>query len=298
MPDSDPTPILARVVPWVARLGWILVGTIGGGALESALDGRSSPVRWTTAIGGWTLFAAVALALLVPAVIALTVARVGTPLAIVVAIVAAVVGSPGLDVALLAVPAVVTVAAVFSAEFGRWMVQATAYGDEDRFPLRSPVPTGAAALLSWCVWAAALLVGPLALAAHAWVIGIPLTLVALAATVFVGPRWNRLSQRWLVLVPAGVVVHDPIVLADTLMVRTEQIRGIGLARADTQAADLTGPASGYALQIDTAQSVSTVFAFTPREPNGTAIHMTAFLVAPTRPGAALRRAATRRLPIR
>ena len=89
-----------------------------------------------------------------------------------------------------------------------------------------------------------------------------------------------------------------VVLADTLMVKTDQILGLGLARTETEAADLTGPASGYAVQVDTSETVSTVFAFTPQEPNGRAIHMTGFLIAPSRPGEALRCAAVRGLPIR
>ena len=128
--------------------------------------------------------------------------------------------------------------------------------------------------------------------------GIPVTAVAVAATAFVGPRWHKMSRRWLVLVPAGLVVHDPVVLADTLMVPTGQILGLGLARSDTEAADLTGPASGYAMQVDTSATVSTVFAFTPKEPNGRAIHMTGFLIAPSRPGEALRCASDRGLPVR
>jgi hypothetical protein len=289
---------IARLVPWVARIAWVLVAVIGGRALESAVDGRTPAVRWTTAVGGWTLFAVVAVTLLVPAVISLTITRVGAPLTLVAAIGAALAGIPGVDVALLAVPAMVAVAAIYSAEFGRWMVQASAYGDEDRLPLRSPVPVGAAAIVAWLVWAPALLGGPLALAAQHWLVGVPVTAVAIVGIVFVGPRWHQLSRRWLVLVPAGLVVHDPVVLADTLMVRTNQILGIGLARSDTQAADLTGPASGYAVQVDTTETVSTVFAFTPQEPNGTAIHMTGFLIAPSRPGEALRRARERGLPIR
>ncbi len=177
------------------------------------------------------------------------------------------------------------------------MVQASAYGDEDRLPLRSPAPVGAAAIVAWALWAPAVLGGPLALAAGNWLVGIPVTLVAAAGVVFVGPRWHAMSRRWLVLVPAGLVVHDPVVLADTLMVRTSQILRIGLARAETEAADLTGPASGYAVQIDTTESVSTVFAFTPKEPNGRAIHMTGFLIAPSRPGEALRHALARGLPV-
>ncbi len=297
-PPSTDRPIAARAIPWVARIAWVLVAVVGGGALESAVSDRSDAVRWTTTIGGWTLFAIVAVGLMIPAVISLTITRVGAPLAVAAAGAAALAGSPGLDVALLAGPAIVAVAAIFSAEFGRWMVQASAYGDEDRLPLRSPVPAGTAAIVSWVVWALALLGGPLALAAGNWPAGIPVTALAVAATVFVGPRWHTMSRRWLVLVPAGLVVHDPVVLADTLMVRTDQILGLGLARADTEAADLTGPASGYAVQVDTSDTVSTVFAFTPQEPNGRAIHMTGFLIAPSRPGEALRCARTRGLPIR
>jgi hypothetical protein len=100
-----------------------------------------------------------------------------------------------------------------------------------------------------------------------------------------------------VLVPAGIVVHDPVVLADTFPLRTRQVAHLRLAPADTQAADLTGPASGYAIEVATTESVTTVFAFTPREPNGRAIHLTAFLVAPSRPGAVLRAADRRSLPI-
>jgi hypothetical protein len=290
--------MLARVLPWVARVAWILVAVVGGAALEAGIEGRSAGVRWTAAIGGWGIFGAVAVALLIPSVRSLTISRLAAPLAPVAAVVAGFGGAPGAEVAMLAVPASIAVAAIFSAEVGRWMVQASAYGDEDRLPLRSPVPAGTAAVVTWVLWAAAIIAGPLLLAAQNLVVGLPIGIVAIASTILLGPRWHKMSRRWLVLVPAGLVVHDPVVLADTLMVRTDQLLGIGLARADTEAADLTGPASGYAMQVDTSESVSTVFAFTPQEPNGKAIHMTGFLVAPSRPGEALRLASLRRIPIR
>ncbi|MGA9277543.1 hypothetical protein, partial [Ilumatobacter sp.] len=66
--DSGPS-ITARVLPWVARFAWLLVAVVGGGAVESAVDGRSDPVRWTTAIGAWALFGIVAIALLIPAAV-------------------------------------------------------------------------------------------------------------------------------------------------------------------------------------------------------------------------------------
>ena len=284
-------------MPWVARVGWIAVAVVGGSAVDAAVDGRSSAVAWTTAVGAWSIWAAVALALAIASVRSLTVARLGVPLALLATAAAGLAGAPAVDLLLLGVPALVSAAAVGSAEFGRRFVQASAYGDEERFPLRFPVAAGAAAMVSWLVWAPSSVAGPLLLAAEQWIVGGLLTVIAIAGVVFLLPRWHRLSRRWFVLVPAGIVLHDPVVLADTLPLRTAQIAQVGLAPADTEAADLTGPASGYAVEVATTEPITTVFAFTPAEPNGRAIHLTAFLTAPSRPGAVLRAARRRGLPV-
>ena len=201
------------------------------------------------------------------------------------------------DLLSFVVPAAVALLAVFTAEFGRSFVQASAYGDEERFLLRPPAAVGVAAVVTWVVWAAAIVAGPLLLAAHSWVAGAIVTLLAVAGTVLLAPRWHRLSRRWLVFVPAGIVLHDPVVLGDTLSLRTNQVRRLRLAPESTQAADLTGPASGYAVEIETTETVTALFAFTPQEPNGRAVHLTAFLVSPSRPGQALAAAARRHLPV-
>jgi hypothetical protein len=304
-PDQRPAPTSpasivatgARLTPWIARAGWILVAVVGGSAIDAAVQGRSPAVAWTTAIGGWTIWAVVALGLAIASVRSLTIVRIGAPLAIIATISAALAGADAMDAVLLGLPAAVTVLAVMAAEFGRQFVQASAYGDEERFPLRAPVAAGAAAIVVWLLWAPALVAGPLLLASRQWVAGVALTSVAVAGAVFLGPRWHRLSRRWFVLVPAGIVLHDPVVLADTLPLRRAQVAHIALAPADTQAADLTGPASGYAVEVTATESVTAVFAFTPQEPNGRAIHLRAFLVAPTRPGAVLTAAVRRGLPV-
>ncbi len=295
-PD-EPIDRLVRSTPWVARVAWIVVAVVGGTAIETAVEGRSSAVAWTAAIGGWGLWAVAALGLAIASVWALTVVRVVTPLAIAATITAGIGGAPAVDLLLLGTPAIIAVAAVTTAEFGRQWVQASAYGDEERFPLRFPVGAGLAAIVAWAVWTPALIAGPLLLAAQSWIVGAALSLLAIAGVVFLGPRWHRLSLRWFVLVPAGVVIHDPVVLADTFPLRTAQVASIGLAPADTEAADLTGPASGYAVEIATTESVTAVFAFTPAEPNGKAIHLRSFLIAPSRPGRALRSARARGLPV-
>jgi hypothetical protein len=149
----------------------------------------------------------------------------------------------------------------------------------------------------WVIWAPALLLGPIFIASGNLIVGGILTLLAIAGVILLVPKWHRLSRRWLVLVPAGLVVHDPVVLADTLMVRTDQLAGMRLATVDTKAADLTGPASGFAIEVQASETVTAVFAFTPQEPNGRAIHMTGFLISPSRPGEALRTAAARGIPV-
>lgn len=299
MPTAPDEPIdrLARITPWIARLAWILVAVIGGSAVESAVEDRSTAVAWTAAIGGWSLWAIAALGLALASVPSLTVVRLVVPLASVATIAAGLGGAPATDLALLGGPAVVAAAAVMTAEFGRQYVQASAYGDEERFPLRFPVGAGLAAIVAWLIWAPTVIAGPLLVAAESWIAGVLVCALAIAGVVLLGPRWHRLSMRWFVLVPAGVVVHDPVVLADTFPLRTAQVASIGLAPADTQAADLTGPASGYAVEIATTESVTTVFAFTPAEPNGKAIHLRSFLIAPSRPGRALRSAHARGLPV-
>jgi hypothetical protein len=282
---------------WIARGAWVLVAIVGGAAIDGALADRSDAVRWVAGVGCWMLWGIVMAALALPAVRSLTIARVGAPLSLVVAVVAAVAGAPALDLALLAVPAVVACAAIFTADFGRVFVQASSYGDEERLLLRFPVAAGSAAVVMWVIWAPALLLGPILIAAKNPIGGGILTLLAAAGIVLLVPKWHRLSRRWLVLVPAGLVVHDPVVLADTLMVRTNQLAGMRLAPADTEAADLTGPASGFAIEVQASETVTTVFAFTPQEPNGRAIHMTGFLISPSRPGEALRTAAARGIPV-
>ena len=90
------------------------------------------------------------------------------------------------------------------------------------------------------------------------------------------------------LVPVGLVVHDQVVLAETLMVARRDVARIDLALADTEAADLTGPAGGHAIEVGLHSMIDATLAPTRTAPRGTALHLQSFLVAPTRPGAVLR----------
>ena len=90
--------------------------------------------------------------------------------------------------------------------------------------------------------------------------------------------------------PAGLVVHDPVVLADTLMMPTRQITGVALVGPRSRRRRRTtspGPTPGVTVGIALAEMTTVVLAPRPATPRGTAIHLAALLVAPSRPGAVL-----------
>jgi hypothetical protein len=305
VPDSLTAPTAARrldwgqVTLWAARVAWLLVAVVGGRAVGDAVAGRSDAVRWTATVGAWVGWGVGAIALAVTGVAMLTVVRAVVPTALVAAGVAAAAGSGAAGALALAVPAAVALVLVAAADTGQVYLQASAYGDERRFGLRPPLGYLVPTIVSWLVWAAALVAAPLAWAARAWVVAVVATLVLAATSLLLPRRWHQLSRRWVVAVPAGVVVHDPVVLADTLMMPTAKIVAMGLVAGDrdTGPLDLTGPTPGVALGITLDELTTVVLAPRPATPRGTAIHLSALLVAPTRPGAVLREAARRGLPV-
>lgn len=264
-------------------------------AVRAATDGAGT-AGLAVSVLLWLCVAAAVVSLIVPSPLGLSVQRAVTPLAVPGG---AVLLAHGGDVAaaLVGLLGLVTTLLVLSAEFAEAMVQASAYGDERRFPLRTPAALLPPIGLSWAVWAAALLGGVAALAHRSWVAGVALVALALLLGWFLAPRFHRFSRRWLVIVPAGVVVHDHVVLGETLMVQRTNVQLARLALAGTEAADLTGPAGGHALDIAVKEMVLAVFPSSRREPKGRAIHLQSFLVAPARPGRALAAIAEHRLPV-
>ena len=273
---------------WGARAAWVAVAVVGGSAIGEALADRSRAVQLTGTIGAWTAWGVGAVALTVTGVVTLTVVRAIVPASVVAAAITGIAGASGAATLSLAVPAVVATVLVGSAETGRRYVEADAYGDERRFPLRPPYGYLAATVVTWALWVAALSTAPLALAAGSVALGVVAAIVAAAATWLFPRRWHQLSRRWLVVVPAGVVVHDPVVLAETVMLPRRLVASVGATTTRGAALDLTGPTPGVAVEITLTEPTTVVLAARPRTPRGRGIHLSALLVAPSRPGAALR----------
>ena len=290
--------ISPRAALWALRVLWAATAVLGGFALSGALDDHGGAGATVVTVLWWLAVAAVMVALVVPTGTGLAVTRTLVPTAL--PALALVLGAGGdilTTVAALVIALVATVVAL-SAEVGEAFVQAAAYGAERRFPLRLPAAVAPFLGLAWMMWSTAAVLGLVFLAAEKWVLGVVFVAVAAALAVLLVGRGRLIARRWLVLVPAGVVVHDPLVLGETLMVPRPNVASAHLALADTEAADLTGPAAGHAIELTVKEMVLVQFAGTRDQPKGRAIHARAVLVAPSRPGRALAALADASVPVR
>jgi hypothetical protein len=173
----------------------------------------------------WGAWALGLLAIVVPRPAGLTAVRTIAPCFAVLAVVVVASGAATGPGAATAVGATV-VAAVLVARppLAFAAANAAAYGDELRFPLRTPPalflgPLPAVRLLT----GTAIATGPLLLADTRWVLGGVAVLVAVPVVLLGGRALHGLSTRWAVLVPAGFVIVDPLTLADPVLFPRERI---------------------------------------------------------------------------
>ncbi|MDP2292426.1 MAG: hypothetical protein Q8M22_14640 [Actinomycetota bacterium] len=290
------TAVTPRSFLWALRVCTVALAAAMALAIADAGEQRTS---WAgnVAIAAWAvLVCAVVISEVVPGPVGLTVVRVVLPLAVPAAVAALVLGAPLWGTVALALSLLATLVAL-SAETAEAFAQAAAYGDERRLPLRVPAALLLPMGLSWLVWCALTLAAVLLVGAQQWPLGLLSAVAAGALGWLLGRRFHRFSRRWLVLVPAGVVVHDHVALGETLLIPRANVALARLAPANTQAADFTGPAAGHAVEISVREMVLAVLPATAAEPKGKALHVQSLLVAPLRPGRALRALAGANVPV-
>lgn len=280
------------------RLLWLSLPVTMGPAVEDACGGSSDAVSGVVAVGLWLTWAAVLLALLVPRVVSLTVLRVGAPALVVVAVTAAVRGGvEGLDLLAVAVAALVLVVAAWPT-VGAELVDGSSYGPERRLPLRVPPSLALGpAPLAVAVVLVGVSAGPLLLAAEQWALGVVVTVVGGGLAFLAARSLHALSRRFLVFVPGGVVVHDPLTLVDPVLMPKIGLASVGPAPADTDAEDLTMGAGGLVMELRLQQPSPLVRRRPGRTPDES-VTTAAVLVAPTRTAAFLADARERNLPVR
>jgi hypothetical protein len=288
---------LEQLGPWVARGAWVVLALAAGGPLTDALADRSDPVRLVavTLLGGaWT---GGLVALLVPRTTSLTAVRVLVPAGLATAMAAAVAGSTadGADLVAVAAGTLATVA-VLSPWFTETWVDGSSYGPEHRLPLQTPSLLAVTVVpLSWLAAVAGTVTGPLLLAATQWVGGGVALVVGGAVARQAVRSLHQLSRRWVVLVPAGLVLHDPLILAEPQLFPRLAVATLQPAPADTDAVDLTGGASGLALELALTEPVD-LLVLTGRGRTET-VEARSLLFTPARPAHLLDRARHHRLRV-
>ena len=284
----------SRLLPWVLRVAWAALPVTAGPSLEAALRSHSTPVALLAAIGLWAVWGVVLVATLVPHPLGLTALRTAAP-GVVVATAAAAFDGHGSVLAMVWSVAVAVLA--FLPETGIFFVNGPAYPNERRFPLRPPLPLLFGPLI--LVWALLIVlptVAVLLLAARAWVAGGVTLIVAGAAGWFLWRPVHSLSRRWVVFVPAGVVLHDPLSLADPVLFERRLVETLRPAPAGSDSLDLTQRAAGLPVELILLEKVPLVLV-KPGDRAGESGSSARLLFAPTRPGAVLTVAASRRLPV-
>ncbi len=292
----NPASLVARAGLWPLRVLWFLAPVAAGPGLTQALDRFDDPGPLIGEIGLWSAWFVGLVATLVPTALSLTAIRVLTPAVAALAMMAGVLGGAWPRSLLLALVYGALVTGVcYVPIVGDRMVNGAAYGSERRMTLRPPAFALLGPIqLAWVVTFAGAVTGPLVLASGRYVVG------AAAAVVGAGAVWagfrvlHQLSRRWIVFVPAGFVIHDHVVPAESILLRRSTITSLGAAQAGTTAVDLTGGAYGLALEVVLDEPVP----FT-RRARGQVETVSAdrLTFAPTLPGAILAEARIRAITI-
>jgi len=291
---------LLRLHLWPLRVAWVLLALVTSTVAGDALDGRSTAVAAVIAIVGWAGWGAALVALLVPRTLSLTVVRIVVPMgsAVAFACVAAGDDATALDAVTVAVAAATLVLALAPWSTDAF-VDGSSYGPERRIALRTPLALTLLAVATWAVMAGAGAAALLLLATQRWAAGGAVAILALAAIVLGARSIHQLSERWLVLVPTGLVVHDPLVMPEPQLFLRQTMSRLGPAEADladeVTTEDLTAGASGLVVSITTTEPVELLVREGRR---GTTLRpVDRVLISPSLPAELLAEARQRRLPV-
>jgi hypothetical protein len=281
------------------RVAWFALPLTVGPALARGLQDASTAVQVVASILAWLAWGGVAVAVLVPRTVSLTALRIGAPAALAASIWATARGGDvGVsEVVAIGWTALLAAVALFVPVVTDLFVDGSSYGPEKRMALRTPTPLLLGPVeLAWAVVVGGVAAGPLLLAARAWVPG-AIALVLGAALVVPALRsLHQLSRRWVVFVRVGLVLHDPLSLADPVLFLRGDVRSLGPAPADAErvATDLTGRALGLVLELSLRTKAT--MGLVERRNQSRTIDTNRVLFTPARPGALLSEAGERGLP--
>ena len=282
---------------WSMRVGWVLLPLVGGPSVTTALG--DSAVGTTATVLAWIGFGVALVAMAVPRSLTLTIVRVLVPMSVPLAALTVARTDPDVGAVVLLILAVLVTVVALLADVGNLFAAGSSYGPERRMLLRPPAIAAAVMVpVSWVVLAVGVTAGPLLLADRRWILGLAALALGLRVAFFLFVALHRLAQRWLVFVPAGLVVVDHATLVDPVLVPSPMVAAMGpaLDGAVDDLADLTADAAGLVVSITLDEPLVIARRTPGKEPTVTE-SVPGVLVSPSRPGAVLAEAESRGLPV-
>lgn len=294
---------LDRLGLWPARVLWLVAPLAIGPALNGALDDVGDGAALVLEIALWSAWFIVLVATLAPNTLSLTVARIAGPTTAVATLLAAVAADGLTGATSLAIgTAAVFTALVMLPVFGDRMINGSAYGSERRMALRPPAVVMVGPLqAAWLVACVGLLAGPLLLATGRTIAAAIAAVIGAVAVWAAGRVLHQLARRWIVFVPAGFVIHDPLALFESILLRRNTINALGPAvqrdgddGSDEHTLDLSGGALGLALEVEIDAPTPVTIRERREARNAEATNL---VFSPTLPGALLKEARIRGIRI-
>ena len=236
---------------WALRMAWLALPFTAGDMFDNALNLSSRSVQITATIGLWFYWALGLLLSLVPLSSLLTPFRVLAAMNVVIIIWGALEAPASLlGIVTLCLGGIAFVLSI-TPQVGFWFVNGSSYGNEVRIPLKPP---GAILLgpipMAWAGIAITFISSPLLFSNSQWLAGVLVAGLGGICSFVAFRSLHALAQRWLVFVPAGIVIHDPLLLADPFLVKKGGIRSIRLALVGSNAEDLTMASLGHAVEVE------------------------------------------------
>ncbi len=281
-----------KLTGWLALAAWVVQPFTLGPLLGDALDPTREAFRTACSSTLWVAWLAVLVALALPRPVTLSVARIGATAAVPAAAWAGVVSDDTPLIIMGLLSAVVAAGLVLAPTFADRSIDGASYGDERRFALRPPGPVLVGLVVpSWAVVVAGLAAGPLFLFDEQWVVGIVVVVAGWPLAFLAARALHQLTNRFVVFVPNGFVVHDLTVMREPVLFQKREIAGLAPALAETTADDLTSAALGLALELRLGSPATLPIVTGRSETEERAV--SALLIAPSRPAAVMALAQSR-----
>jgi hypothetical protein len=298
---SNGVPLPRPLFLWLLRVAWITLPVTAGPGASASLATWSDGPRIAGAVLLWAAWALGLLATLAPRPAMLTALRVIAPAFFIGSVLVAIDGEASTIACVGAIVATVVCALLASGhDIASAAANATAYGNEQRYPLRVPPALFLGPLPGARLLVMAGVVAPVLLLADGRIVlGVAALVIGAGVVYVLGRSLDSLSRRWAVLVPAGFVVVDALSLADPTLFLREHIRHVAPelpATAPEGILDLRLGAGAGSVSVRFDDEIDLTRAARGRH-GGATVSTVEIMVAVARRDEMLRKAVERRLPV-